>query len=194
MVKQAFFREELAIPEDVEITLEGNHHITVKGPEGGPITKDFSHIRGIHVAKEDNKLVFTANFPRGPTLALANTIINLINNLIEGVLKNYSYVSKICYSHFPFNVDAKPNKQEIHVINFLGERAPRVIKYDPKKVKVDIKEDDVALSGADKEVLGQTAADLKKVCRIKKKDPRVFQDGVYLYKILHGDEILWQIK
>lgn len=194
MVKQAFFREEMEIPEGVEVTLTGNHHIKVKGPNGGPITKDFSHIRGIHVSKEDNKLVFSANFPRGSTVALANTIINIINNLIQGVQTNFSYMSKICYSHFPFTVEAKPREKELHVVNFLGERAPRVIKYNPTKVSVDVKDDDVFLKGPDKEVLGQTAADLKKICHIKKKDHRVFQDGVYLYKILHGDEILWQIK
>ena len=40
MVKTAFFKEEMEIPEGVEVTLDGNHHITVKGPNG-KITKDF---------------------------------------------------------------------------------------------------------------------------------------------------------
>jgi len=61
-------------------------------------------------------------------------------------------------------------------------------------VEVKVKDDDVFLIGPDKETLGQTAANLKRCCRIRKKDPRVFQDGVYLYKIQHEDDIIWQIK
>ena len=59
---------------------------------------------------------------------------------------------------------------------------------------MDIRGEDVYLTGPDKEALGQTAANLKNCCRIRKKDPRVFQDGVYLYKKLFGEEILWEIK
>jgi large subunit ribosomal protein L6 len=61
-------------------------------------------------------------------------------------------------------------------------------------VSVEVQGDDVILTGPDKETLGQTAANMKKSCRIRKKDQRVFQDGVYLYKIQSGDEVLWQIR
>ncbi len=188
------FREELEIPEGVTIELEEGPYITVEGPNGGPITKDFSHIRGFDINKENDKLVFQAYFPRNSIVSLANTIINILDNLIQGVLTNYKYVSKVCYSHFPCNVEVFPRKKEIHVVNFLGERAPRKIKYNPEKVSVEVEDDDVYLIGSDKEILGQTAANLKKICHIRKKDPRIYQDGVYLYKILHGEEILWEIR
>ena len=192
MVKTAFFKEEMEIPEGVEVTLDGNHHITVKGPNG-KITKDFSHIRGIKVEIEGNKMVFTTHFPKSGTLALIKTIINLIKNLINGVQTNYKYICKVCYSHFPCTVEVVPDKNEIHVVNFLGERAPRVTKY-LENVEVKIDGEDVILTGPDKETLGQTAANIKKACRIRKKDQRVFQDGVYLYKIQNGEEITWEIK
>ena len=41
MVKIAFFKEELEIPDGVKVLLEGGHHIRVKG-SNGDITKDFS--------------------------------------------------------------------------------------------------------------------------------------------------------
>jgi large subunit ribosomal protein L6 len=192
MVKTAFLKEELEIPEGVEVTLDGNHHITVKGPNG-IITKDFSHVRGIKVAIEDNKIIFSTYFPKSNTLALAKTVYNLIKNLITGVQHNYKYFCKICYSHFPFNAEVKTDTNQIHVVNFLGERAPRVTKY-LSNVSVELDGDDIILIGPDKETLGQTAANLKKCCRIRKKDPRIFQDGIYLYKIQLEDEILWQIK
>ncbi len=192
MVKIAFYKEEMEIPEGVKVTLDGNHHITVKGPNG-KITKDFSHVRGIKVSIEGNKIFFSTNFPKSGTLALIKTIINLIKNLIIGVQTNYKYICKVCYSHFPCTVEVKPDKKEIHVINFLGERAPRVTHY-LDNVEVKVEGEDVILIGPDKETLGQTAANIQKCCRIRKKDPRVFQDGVYLYKRQIGEEVTWEIK
>ncbi len=191
MVKIAFFKEELEIPSDVKVTLEGGHHIRVKGPEGD-ITKDFSHIRGIKVSIDKNHIIFTTNFPKSGTLALIKTVVSIINNLIIGVQTNYKFISKICYSHFPCNCEVKSDKKEIHVVNFLGERAPRKAKY-PENVRVKVESDDVYFIGPDKEALGQAAANVKRACRIRKKDPRVFQDGVYLYKKMRGDEIIWEI-
>ena len=192
MVKTAFFKEELEIPKNVKVEFDEEHNITIKGPNGS-ITKDFSHIRGVKFSKENNNLVFSTSFPKSNTLALTNTVYNIIKNLIEGVQTNYRYICKVCYSHFPCTVEVKPKEKEIHVVNFLGERAPRKTKYQDN-VEVKVQGDDVILIGPDKESLGQTAANLKRACKIRKKDPRVFQDGVYLYKILFGDEIIWQIK
>jgi len=192
MVKIAFYKEELEIPEGVKVTLDGNHHITVKGPNG-KITKDFSHVRGIKVSIEGNKIIFSTNFPKSGTLALTKTIYNLIKNLIIGVQTNYKYICKVCYSHFPCTVEVKPEKKEIHVVNFLGERAPRVTHY-LDNVEVKVEGEDVILTGPDKETLGQTAANIQRCCRIRKKDPRVFQDGVYLYKRQIGEKVTWEIK
>jgi large subunit ribosomal protein L6 len=192
MVKVAFYKEDMEIPEGVKVTLDGNHHITVKGPNG-KITKDFSHVRGIKVSIEGNKIYFSTNFPKSGTLALTKTIINLIKNLIIGVQTNYKYICKVCYSHFPCTVEVKPDKKEIHVVNFLGERAPRVTRY-LDNVEVKVEGEDVILTGPDKETLGQTAANIQRCCRIRKKDPRVFQDGVYLYKRQIGEEVTWEIK
>ncbi|MFX1325472.1 MAG: 50S ribosomal protein L6, partial [Promethearchaeota archaeon] len=100
MVKIAFFKEELEIPDGVKVTLEGGHHIRVEGPNGN-ITKDFSHVRGIKVSVIGKKIIFSTNFPKSGTLALIKTVVSLINNLIIGVQTNYTYISKIAYSHFP---------------------------------------------------------------------------------------------
>ena len=192
MVKLAFFKEEVEIPKGVTVTLEGGHQIRVRGPNGD-IIKDFSHVRDIKVAIKDNTVIFSTNFPKRETLALIKTIVSIINNLIMGVQTNYKYVCKVAYSHFPCTVEVKTDKKEVHIVNFLGERAPRVTNY-LDNVKVEVEGDDVYLIGPDKESLGQMAANIKRACRIRKKDPRVFQDGVYLYKKMHGEEILWQIK
>ncbi len=191
MVKATFFKEELEIPDGVKVTVSEDHHIKVKGPNG-EVEKDFSHIRGIKIINMGNKLVFSAHFLRNKTLALAKTIINILNNLMLGVQTNYKYCLMVCYSHFPCNVEIKKN--EIQVVNFLGERAPRKIKFDNNNVDIEVKGDELILKGPDKEILGQIASNIKNACKIRKKDPRVFQDGVYIYKKMLGEEILWEIK
>ena len=191
MVKIAFFKEELEIPKGVEVLLEEGHHVKVKGLNGA-ITKDFSHIRGIKFSINENKVIFSTSFPKSGTLALVKTIASIINNLIIGVQTNYKYISKVCYSHFPCNVKIDNKNKILFVENFLGERAPRKANY-PNNVSVEVKGEDVYFIGPDKEALGQAAANIKRACRIRKKDPRVFQDGVYLYKKMIGEEITWEI-
>ncbi|MGV9171721.1 MAG: 50S ribosomal protein L6, partial [Promethearchaeia archaeon] len=176
------------------VQVNENSIVTIEGPEGRTIEKDFSHARGIKISIEDDKLVFSANFPRSSTVSLANTIINIIKNIIDGVQTPYKYVCKICNSHFPFTVEVNEKKKELHVVNFLGEKAPRVVKYEPKLMDVEVDGDDVYLIGPDKELLGQVASNLKKVCHIKLKDPRIFQDGVYLFRKQWGNEVLWEIR
>jgi large subunit ribosomal protein L6 len=191
MVKIAFFKEELEIPDGVEVLLEGGHHIRVKGPDGD-ITKDFSHVRGIKVTVINKKVIFSTDFPKSGTLALIKTVVSIINNLMIGVQTNYKYVSKIAYSHFPCSVRVDDKTQTIYIENFLGERAPREAKF-PDNVKVEVSGDDVYFIGPDKEALGQSAANVKRACRIRKKDPRVFQDGIYLYRKQLGEDIFWEI-
>jgi len=62
MVKTMIFDDEIEIPEGVSIKIDNNNQITVEGPNGGPITKNFSHIRGLNIFLEDNKLKFLSHF------------------------------------------------------------------------------------------------------------------------------------
>ncbi|MGB1098957.1 MAG: 50S ribosomal protein L6, partial [Poseidonia sp.] len=39
---------------------------------------------------------------------------------------------------------------------------------------------EVTVSGIDKEAVGQTAANIERCTTVKKRDRRVFQDGIYL--------------
>jgi large subunit ribosomal protein L6 len=47
------------------------------------------------------------------------------------------------------------------------------------ETQVKVKGQDVTISGPDKEAVGQTAANMKNILKIKDKDPRIFQDGIY---------------
>ena len=55
------------------------------------------------------------------------------------------------------------------------------LPWSPGEVKVEVQNKvDVIVSGADIEKVGQTAANIERSCKIRKRDRRVFQDGIYI--------------
>ncbi|NCN38848.1 MAG: 50S ribosomal protein L6, partial [Candidatus Aenigmarchaeota archaeon] len=83
---------------------------------------------------------------------------------------------KIVYSHFPITVKVEGNK--ILVGNFIGEKIPRVARIIGD-AKVEVKGQDIIITGLNKEDVGQTMSSIEQICRITKFDRRIFQDGVY---------------
>ncbi len=67
------------------------------------------------------------------------------------------------------------------VYNFLGEKSPRKTNI-LGDTKVEIKADEIIVSGISKEDTGQTAANLETLTKISARDRRVFQDGIYIEK------------
>jgi large subunit ribosomal protein L6 len=66
----------------------------------------------------------------------------------------------------------------ISIENFMGERKPRIARIVGQSLVV-VQGDEVIVTGIDKEHVGQTAANVEQATRIKGRDPRVFQDGIY---------------
>jgi len=108
---------------------------------------------------------------------MLGTIRSHITNMIKGVNEGFTYHMKIVYAHFPMTVKVAGNK--VIIENFLGERYPRNAKIVGSS-KVKVKGDQVTITGIDKEDVGQTMANLEQATKIKGRDPRVFQDGIYL--------------
>jgi large subunit ribosomal protein L6 len=170
------------VPSDVEVELDRNV-VTVKG-EKGEITRDFSHAP-VNIMLGKNLVTVNAKWPRKKELALVGTICSHIGNMITGVTKGFTYKLKIVFSHFPLSVNVKERTVEIE--NFTGERSPRVARIFGD-VKVLVKGEDVLVQGINIEEVSQTAANIQRKTKIKRKDPRVFLDGVYVYEKLEGME------
>ena len=164
----------LDIPDGVTVVLEGNT-VSVTGPRGSSVREIW--YPGIVIALEDNQVTVDSSKPRKKQAAMMGTITSHIKNMIKGVSDGYTYRMKIVYSHFP--IQLKVAGDHLNIGNFLGEKKPRKAKIRGE-TKVETKGDEVIVSGIDIEDVGQTAANIQQATKIKRFDPRVFQDGIYV--------------
>lgn len=173
MVLTALIREEIEIPEEVEVTI--NEEIQVRGPQG-QLSRKFTYPK-ITIQEENGKIIIEVSFPQKNDKEMLGTIKSHISNMITGVTDGFNYKMKIVYAHFPMAVKVTGDKVTIE--NFMGERHPRKAKI-LGNTKVIVKGEEVEIKGINKEDVGQTMANLEKATKVKGRDPRVFQDGIYL--------------
>ena len=166
---------EINVPQGVTVTQSGAT-LTVKGQKG-QVSREF-RFPGIKLAAATDKVVVEATKVDKQAKATVGTYASHITNMITGVTRGYEYDMKIVYSHFPIQVKVE-GKEKVSIGNFLGERKPRYASI-MGETKVNVAGDKVVVTGNNKEHVGQTAANIEQACRIRKRDPRVFQDGVYI--------------
>ncbi len=172
-MKTAEMNEQIEIPEGVTATFE-NNILIIKG-EKGELKRTFSHPK-IDVNVKGNNINIQSKNVRKKEKALFGTYVAHMKNMIHGVNQGFEYKMKTVFSHFPIKTSVEEDKFVIQ--NFLGERAPRRAKI-LEGVTVESKGDDVTVTGIDKEKVGQTVANIERATRVRKRDIRVFQDGVY---------------
>jgi len=163
--------ETIEVPENVEASLKGDE-VSIKGPKG-----DLQRKFPCEMRMEGKKMIFTAENGTRNDKRLMNTCIAHIKNMINGVLEGYKYSLQICTVHFPMNVSI--DKDSVVIKNFLGETKDRKAKILPK-VEVKIEGDFVRVSSIDREAAGQTAANIETATRVRNRDRRVFQDGIWI--------------
>lgn len=164
----------IEIPEGIELILEGSRVKLSNGKE--EIEREFK-TRGIKFEKKEKKLFLRANKSSRKSKSLMNAINSHIINMITGLRKGYEYKLMVVYSHFPINLAVKDGFLEIN--NFAGEKNPRKARIIGKSV-VEVKGKEIFVRGNSKEEVGQTAANIETSTKVKGKDRRVFQDGIYL--------------
>jgi len=171
---KADLKLEIEIPENVTVTVMGNE-VNVKGPKGELNRRVFNP--KIAVSVDDNKIVLSCNQATRREKKEINTYSKHINNMIIGVTEGFVYKLKICSGHFPMNVSLSNGK--LVVKNYLGEKFPRtlVLKQGPE---VKVEGDVIIVKGIDKDLCGQTAADIENLMRVTNRDRRIFQDGIYI--------------
>ncbi len=167
---------EIEIPSGVQVDINGDV-VTVKGSLGTN-TRRFNDAL-VSVAKEGGKVVIKPAAHKVLKRKAATTEIAFakeIRNDIAGVGTYYEKNMQVVFAHFPASVEVKGGT--VLIKNLIGERAPRVAKT-VGGTKVEVKGNNIRLYGTSLDDVSQTAANMRAACRIRRKDSRVFQDGVY---------------
>lgn len=162
------------IPEGVEVKFEGNE-LVVKGPKG-ELRRMFKHME-IEKKIESGKIFLSTKSKRKKVNALLGTWQSHMRNMITGVTRGWEAKLKIIYSHFPMKVMVEGDR--VIISNFLGEKSPRSSRI-LGNTKVDVRKDEIVVTGIDKELVGQSAANIETATKITRFDRRVFQDGCHM--------------
>jgi large subunit ribosomal protein L6 len=166
--------QKIEIPENTELILEGNI-ITIKGSQGEIRRK--LDLKELEIHKEGNHLTLSCKKATKKEKKRINTGIAHIINMIKGASKKFEYQMKICFSHFPITAEVKGN--ELIIKNFLGEKQNRKSKI-PKGAEVKVEKEFIIIESISKEIAGQTAANIETATKIRNRDKRVFQDGIFI--------------
>lgn len=166
---------DIAMPEGVTVTLVGRT-LSVKG-KLGEARKRFDKVN-VNVSVQGKSVVISPFSAKKKDNVIINTVASIVNNMVTGVTKGFTYRLKIVYAHFPITVKTKGS--QVLVENFVGERSPRVSNIIGN-CKVSVEGDDIIVKGVSLEDVGQTAANIELATKIRRKDQRVFLDGVYIY-------------
>ena len=147
-------KKPIQIPEKVEVTLKGDA-LTVKGPKG---TLNRSLHSAVDVAINDGIItVSVADTTDRKIVALQGLFRSLIANMVTGVSDGYE--KKLLLNGIGYRAELKGNMVVLNV----GYSNP--VNFDlPEGIsaKVD-KNTTISLSGIDKEIVGETAARIRRV-------------------------------
>jgi large subunit ribosomal protein L6 len=166
--------EQVQIPDDISIERQDAHIVVSSGDH--EVRQKMEH-PDVKIAIEDGTVtVRTASTKRDIT-AVVGTFRSKLQNMIEGVQEPYEYSLKTVYAHFPMSV--KVEGDEVVIQNFIGERSDRRVEI-MDGVSVEVSEEDLTVTGPDKEKVSQTAARIEQECYKGTRDPRKFQDGIYI--------------
>ncbi len=172
----------IQIPDEVELTLDGKK-ITFKGAKG-TLTEDFSHAP-IFMEVQGKTFKSLGEVATQKRNGACRNYTCTCKNMIIGVTKGFTQKLKIVFSHFPISVKVQGNN--VLIENFTGERNPRRARIIGD-VKVKIQSEDIIVQGINLEDVSQTAANIEQATKVRRKDPRVFLDGIYVYERIEGME------
>ncbi|MEK6888711.1 MAG: 50S ribosomal protein L6 [Nanoarchaeota archaeon] len=173
--------EKLDIPSGVVCELKDNSIVCTKSSNS--LSKSVN-IPGIKIEIKGSEIILSAE--RGNKNIYKN-IISLVahlKNLFKGLDREYVYTLEACNVHFPMTL--KLEGESLIINNFLGEKTSRKAKIFAG-VKTEIKGTKIILRSRDKEAAGLSAANIERATKVKNRDRRIFQDGIYITEKAGGD-------
>ena len=144
----------VAVPNGVQINVQGSD-VHVKGPKG-EVKRTFSP--QINIALENGELVITRKSDNPKERALHGTTRALLANMVRGVSSGFETVLQV------EGVGYRAELQGKDLALFVGYSHP--VKFPPPagiSFEVDLKTRQIKVLGYDREVVGQTASEIRRV-------------------------------
>jgi len=144
----------VAVPSGVQINVQGSD-VHVKGPKG-ELKRTFSSLVGI--ALEDGQVVITRKSDNPRERAMHGTTRAVIANMVHGVSSGFEIVLAV------EGVGYRAELQGKDLALFVGYSHP--VKMEPPtgiSFEVDLKTRQIKVLGYDREVVGQTASEIRRV-------------------------------
>ena len=164
-------KKPVAIPAGVEIKVDENNLVTVKGPKGelqGQISKL------VKVEMKEDGLEVTRDSDERTARSQHGLARTLIANMVEGVSQGFE--RKLVMEGVGYRAEKKGNT----LVMQLGYSHP-VVMEDPEGIETKVEDNKIVVSGIDKEKVGQYAA----VIRDKKRPEPYKGKG-----IKYSDEVI----
>ncbi|MDO8459850.1 MAG: 50S ribosomal protein L6 [Nanoarchaeota archaeon] len=166
--------ESIQIPANVSCTFENR---TLKCKSGSAEVSKEIHIPKVEVHIKNNEIVFECQKGNKIQYKKIKSFIAHLKNIFAGVQNKFIYKLEVCNVHFPMSLKTEGSK--LLITNFLGEKNPR-FAIIIKEVSVEIKGQHITVSSHNKEAAGQTAANIEKATKVRNRDRRIYQDGIFI--------------
>jgi len=144
----------VVVPNGVQVDVQGSA-VHVKGPKG-ELKRSFSSL--IDIALENGEVVITRKSDNAAERALHGTTRAVIANMVHGVSSGFEVLLQV------EGVGYRAELQGKDLALFVGYSHP--VKMEPPagiSFEVDLKTRQIKVLGYDREVVGQTASEIRRV-------------------------------
>ena len=142
------------VPAGVQIQVQGSN-VQIKGPKG-ELQRTFSSLIGI--ALENNQVVVTRNSDSPEERALHGTTRAVIANMVHGVSTGFVVVLEVEGVGYRSEMDGNTLVLHVGYSHPVRMEPPAGISFE-----VELKARQIKVLGYDREVVGQTAAEIRRV-------------------------------
>ena len=144
-------RMPIAIPAGVTVDIAENNHVTVKGPKG---TLERTLPSAMTITMEGDTITVTRPNDLKQMKSLHGLTRTLINNMVIGVTQGYTKTLEVN------GVGYRAAKSGKKLTLTLGYSHP-VVMEDPEGITSEVKDNKIIVSGINKELVGQYAAQIR---------------------------------